>query len=556
MSAERPRTPASLRAALTAHRARRVLLAPIRIWRRSLRVRTVAITLVLASLALVAVGTVVSYTIAQGLFYDRRDQVLAESARATSAAQKIANGVTSEDANSLSDARLAAIDSARTAARPYGFYWSRSENQVGGAQIEDAESPENAKNLVTTQLRGALEKDGVQHWQSVAIPVGQGRTEPGIVVGDVIGFGSGTSELYLIYDIQDVQDTLVVVQRSLLIGGSVLLLLIAAVTTVVASLVVAPLKQAAAVSERLAAGHLEQRIPERGNDVVATLARSFNRMAESLQRQITQLANLSRVQQRFVSDVSHELRTPLTTIRLATDVLYNARDQYDAPSARSAELLKTQVQRFETLLADLLEISRMDAHAAEVSGEPTNLVDLVREGIDSLGGLSEETGTAIHLHTPGGHAFVDVDGRRIARIVRNLLANALEHGEGRPIDVTVDSSPVAVAVGVRDHGVGMSEQDAERVFDRFWRADPSRQRRIGGTGLGLAISLEDAQLHGGALEVWSSRTDGTNFVLTLPRTADVVDLDRPVDLRPADAPPDAVPQRTDRARSPRARVRS
>jgi two-component system sensor histidine kinase MtrB len=537
MSGGGPRTPASLRAAVTSRRARRVLASPVRMLRRSLRVRTVAITLVLATVAIFAVGTVVSYTIAQGLFSNRRDQVLAESARATSAAQNVAVGYAT-DSNSLQNARFAALDSVQTAARPYGLYWARSESSPGAAQIGDVELPENVKNLVSTQLRRALEKDGLQHWQSVSIPIGRGQTKPGIVVANTIQFGDGTVELYLVYDIEDVQDTLTVVQRALLIGGAALLLLIAVVTTVVASLVVAPLRQAAAVSERLAAGHLEERIPEHGEDVVATLARSFNRMAESLQRQITQLANLSKVQQRFVSDVSHELRTPLTTIRLATDVLYNARERYDAPTARSAELLKTQVERFETLLADLLEISRMDARAAEVTGEPTNLVDLVRESVDALGGLAEETGTSIRLHTPGGHAFVDVDTRRIQRIVRNLLANALEHGEGRPIDVTVDSSERAVAVGVRDHGIGMSQQDAERVFDRFWRADPSRQRRIGGTGLGLAISLEDAQLHGGALEVWTSRSDGTNFVLTLPRRAGLLDLDRPVPLRPVDATPE------------------
>ncbi len=357
---------------------------------------------------------------------------------------------------------------------------------------------------------------------------------PGILVGDTLQFGGGRSELYLVYDIGDVQATLDVVQRALLIGGLALLLLIGAVTAAVVSFVIAPLRQAAAVSEQLAAGDLARRIPERGTDVVAVLARSFNRMADGLQRQILQLGNLSRVQQRFVSDVSHELRTPLTTIRLASDVIYGARERVDAPVARSAELLRAQVQRFEALLADLLEISRMDAHAADVDGEPTNLVDLARESIDALGGLSEETGSVVRLSAPGGHAAVEVDSRRIARVVRNLLANALEHGEGRPIDVLVDSSPSAVALGVRDHGIGMAEADAARVFDRFWRADPSRKRRIGGTGLGLAISLEDAQLHGGVLEVWSRVGDGTNFVLTLPRDPGG-EMSRPVPVVPGDA---------------------
>jgi two-component system sensor histidine kinase MtrB len=269
-------------------------------------------------------------------------------------------------------------------------------------------------------------------------------------------------------------------------------------------------------------------------------------MAESLQRQITQLANLSRVQQRFVSDVSHELRTPLTTIRLASDVLYDRRGDYDAPTARSAELLRAQVERFESLLADLLEISRMDAQAAELAGEPANLIDLTRECIDALGGLAEETGTEVRLIAPGGHVPVEVDARRVARVVRNLLANAIEHGEGRPVVVTIDSSERAVGLGVRDHGIGLSTADAEHVFDRFWRADPSRQRRIGGTGLGLAISLEDAQLHGGQLEVWSLPRQGANFVLTLPRVQGETDLGHPVPLVPDDAIAEVAP-RTGRA---------
>lgn len=545
MSAETPRTPATWTAAVT---TRRLLAAPIRLWRRSLRVRTVAITLLLSTVALLAVGTVVSYTIARGLFEDRVAQVESQSLRAKDAAQATINNSTTADPFVLETVRTQAISSINQVARPTGYYWENAS--VDGRVTLPAASSEGVEQLRTPELRESLRDGSGQHWQSVAIPMDDGRVHPGVVVGDVLTFGGGRSELYLVYDINDVQDTLSVVQRALLIGGLALLALIGAVAAVVSSLVVAPLKQAAATSEQLAEGHLEQRIPERGEDVVATLARSFNRMAENLQRQITQLANLSRVQQRFVSDVSHELRTPLTTIRLATDVLYDARERYDAPSARSAELLKTQVERFETLLADLLEISRMDAHAADLAGEPTNLVDLVREGVDALGGLAEETSTTVRLHTPGGHAAVDVDARRIARIIRNLLANALEHGEGHPVDVTVDSSATAVAVGVRDHGIGMTPHDAERVFDRFWRADPSRRRRIGGTGLGLAISMEDATLHGGALEVWSRRGEGTNFVLTLPRGNDPVGTERPVPLVPADAPPEPVAERRKRSKHP------
>jgi two-component system sensor histidine kinase MtrB len=118
--------------------------------------------------------------------------------------------------------------------------------------------------------------------------------------------------------------------------------------------------------------------------------------------------------------------------------------------------------------------------------------------------------------------------------VRNLLGNAIEHGEGRPIVVTVDSNQQAVAIGVRDYGMGMNPQDAERVFDRFWRADPSRKRTIGGTGLGLSIALGDAKLHGGELAVWSEPGKGTHFVLTLPRKDAVLDGSSPIPVEPGD----------------------
>ncbi|HWR86119.1 MAG TPA: MtrAB system histidine kinase MtrB, partial [Rhodoglobus sp.] len=356
---------------------------------------------------------------------------------------------------------------------------------------------------------------------------------PGLIVGSVLDVRGEPYELYLIYDIQDAQQTLGLVQQTLVVGGLMLVLLIGAVTYIVVRLVVGPVQVAAETSERLADGDLSVRLPVRGDDVLATLARSFNGMAQSLQSQITRLAQLSQVQQRFVADVSHELRTPLTTIRLAGDVLYDQRDGFPPATARTAELLRTQVQRFETLLADLLEMSRYDAGAVEMDAEPTNLVRLVEDAIESVASLAESKGSQLRLHAPGGYFEAEVDARRIRRILQNLLGNAIDHGEGEPIVVWVDSDQEAVAIAVRDYGVGMSPEAMSRVFDRFWRADPSRQRTTGGTGLGLAISLEDAVLHGGWLEVWSAEGEGSCFRLTLPR-------ERGAELRgsPLELPPD------------------
>ena len=155
--------------------------------------------------------------------------------------------------------------------------------------------------------------------------------------------------------------------------------------------------------------------------------------------------------------------------------------------------------------------------------------------------LAREHGSELRLVAPGGHLDADVDPRRIRRIVRNLIGNAIEHGEGRPIVVAVDSNESAIALSVRDYGLGMTDEEVARVFDRFWRADPSRTRTIGGTGLGLAISLEDAVAHGGTLDVWSKPGRGTVFRLTLPRTTDAAAVVSPLPLEPDDPAADGPP---------------
>ncbi|WP_375399307.1 MtrAB system histidine kinase MtrB [uncultured Amnibacterium sp.] len=522
--------------------ARRSIAAPflavVHFWRRSLQVRTVTGSVLLSAVALLAVGTYVSFTVSRAIFEDRVQQALVQSERATDVATKLFQASPAADSAAAGAVADNALQAAQTTAAASSGYALQAADGPGPVLLQTRASGDGISTSPSEELQRAVTRTpSGTHWQSVGIPVASGAVHPGIIVGSTLQIpgAGGQYELFLVYDFEDLQSTLDFVQRTLLLGGAALVLLIGAVTLLVVRLIVVPVRQAAAVSEQLAGGRLDRRIPERGEDVVATLARSFNHMADGLQRQITQLANLSRVQQRFVSDVSHELRTPLTTIRLASDVLYDRRDRFDAPTARSAELLRAQVQRFESLLADLLEISRMDAHAAELSVEPGSVVDVVREAVDALGNLAEQTGTEVRLETPGGHGEVQMDARRVARIVRNLLANAIEHGEGRPVVATIDSSATAVALGVRDHGVGMTGPQTLRVFDRFWRADPSRHRRIGGTGLGLAISLEDAQLHGGTLEVWSAPGQGAHFVLTLPRATAVPAGESPIALVPPDA---------------------
>jgi two-component system sensor histidine kinase MtrB len=270
-------------------------------------------------------------------------------------------------------------------------------------------------------------------------------------------------------------------------------------------------------------------------DEMATLAHSYNEMAQSIEQQISRLENLSRVQQRFVSDVSHELRTPLTTLRMASEVIYNQRSSFDPVVARSSELLAAQIDRFERLLEDLLEVSRFDAEVAVLEPVDFDVVNLVKRCVADfeLGDSSTDSGIRIDA-AQAPSVQIKADIRRVERILRNLLSNALDHADGKEIIVSIVATETEVAIGVRDFGPGLDQSALIRVFDRFWRADPSRARIRGGTGLGLSISLEDARLHNGELDAWGRPGKGAHFVLTLPRVAGDQIQSRPIKVTPKD----------------------
>jgi two-component system sensor histidine kinase MtrB len=254
-------------------------------------------------------------------------------------------------------------------------------------------------------------------------------------------------------------------------------------------------------------------------------------MAGSIQEQIRQLEEFGALQRRFTSDVSHELRTPLTTVRMAADVLYASREELLPALRRSSELLVTELDRFESLLGDLLEISRHDAGVAELGAERTDMHGVVARAVEAVRGIADESGTPLELDLPTG-VYADVDPRRVERIVRNLVANAIDHSEAKPVRVVLAADEHAVAVMVRDHGVGLRPGEASLVFNRFWRAEESRARRTGGTGLGLSIAVEDARLHGGWLQAWGVPGEGAVFRLTLPLNEGDVLESSPLPLGP------------------------
>ena len=362
---------------------------------------------------------------------------------------------------------------------------------------------------------------------------GEAAEVPTLVIGQPVRTAGRDLQFYLLFPLSAEQRTLGLVQSTLIIGALVLIGLLAAVTSLVTRQVVRPVRQAAEIAERFAAGHLDERMPVRGDDEVARLAESYNEMAGSIQAQIRQLEEFGALQRRFTSDVSHELRTPLTTVRMAADVLHASREEFPPGLARSAELLVNELDRFEQLLVDLLEISRLDAGVAELAAEELDVAVVVDTAVEAVRGLAADTGTELRLDLPSG-VIAEIDPRRVERIVRNLVANAIDHGEGAAVRIRLAADERSVAVLVRDHGMGLRPGEAGLVFNRFWRADSSRARRSGGTGLGLSIALEDARLHGGWLQAWGEPGRGAAFRLTLPRRVGDPLTGSPLPLVPSD----------------------
>ncbi len=507
---------------VTARSAGSALVAPVRqAWLRlgrSLLLKVVASTLVLGLAAVASLGAFVTTEIRDGLVQTRVDRILAESARDATATQ---NSLDASPAATASELQQLVLDlTSGLGARGgegRGLVLLQGPSEEQGVPLSELVSDSALVPVISAEMRAAIQSDAPQPWQFALIPETQ---EPALVVGAPLSIrGAGHYELYFIYSLEDERETLSLIQRVLAFGAGVLVALVVVMTWSVTLQAVRPIRHAARVASRLAEGRLSERMSVRGNDEMATLANTFNEMAESLQRQITRMEHLSRLQRRFVSDVSHELRTPLTTVRMASDVLYDARADFPASVSRSAELLNNQLDRFEALLSDLLEISRMDAGAAQLEFEEMDVGLVVRDEFEAIVPIAAGMGVEIRMWAAPGEHVASIDRPRVSRIVRNLLSNAVEHAQGKAVDVAVGSNARGVAVVVRDYGLGLTPQQVERVFDRFWRADAARTRTMGGTGLGLSIAREDALLHEGMLEAWGSPGKGASFRLTLPRTS-------------------------------------
>ncbi|MEV0684604.1 MtrAB system histidine kinase MtrB [Nocardia sp. NPDC050378] len=487
------------------------------LWRRSLQLRVIVSTLTLSLIVITILGVVLTGQITDRLLEAKINAAVEEMDRARSTIENELSGV--EGANSrqqqLADARSALSSRGGTgqSTGAAGSFYSALA-MVGGTPPQEITT--DLISEVPQELRRFVQRSQVSYqFTTVADPDGyRGRA---LIIGSPSA-EIATLEIYLIFPLASEESSLSLMRGTMLIGGVVLLVLLAAITALVTRQVVLPIRSAARIAGRFADGRLKERMLVRGEDDMARLAQAFNEMAESLSNQITQLEEFGNLQRRFTSDVSHELRTPLTTVRMAADLIHGSSDDLDPALARSSELLVNELDRFEGLLNDLLEISRHDAGVAELQVESLDVRMCARAAITTVRHLAKDTGVELVVDLPEEPVVAEVDPRRVERVLRNLLANAIDHSEGKPVLIRMrgDAEANAVATVVRDQGVGLRPGEEKLVFNRFWRSDPSRVRRSGGTGLGLSISVEDANLHEGRLEAWGDPGVGASFRLLLP----------------------------------------
>lgn len=505
----------------------------LRFFLSSVSARLTALMMLATAVMMVILIVSVTTHISNGIFQKRLNIVLQDASLRAQSLQSAFDSTVVDSVNGVQDAAYTLISDQRDAsagAGGVGAMLLKDPNETRPLAINEIIDPEQ-RALITKNLRRAVEQKGGIHWQSVSLKNSQEEKTPGIVVGSRVLLPLvGSYEVYIVYSLAYEQQTVHTVNQVLIFGTVILLALITVLIAAVSYSILTPARRAAKAARKVSAGNLNIQLPVRGKDELAQLSQALNDMSSYLREQIKDYEELSTLQQRFVSDVSHELRTPLATIRMATDLLYDERDELSPTNARSVTILHRQVDRFDKMLADLIEISRIDASVAQLSLSDTNLTNLVSEVLESNRSLAEKMGVKVELKS-FGDTIAQLDQTRVTRIAQNLLVNAIEFAEGKPVEVTVAGCHTAVAFQVRDHGPGMSDEVAQHVFDRFYRADPSRKRTTGGTGLGLAISAEDAALHSGLLTVLSCPREGSAFTLLLPRHAgqEITDLPQQVE---------------------------
>jgi len=331
------------------------------------------------------------------------------------------------------------------------------------------------------------------------------KGQPYLAVG--VSIAEPAAQYFEVFPLNTVDRDLRVIGTALVIGASTTALFAAGLGWWASRRLLRPLSRVADAASELASGGLDTRLPPDPDPDLDRLATSFNGMADAVQARIQREA-------RFASDVSHELRSPITALTAAVEVLDARRADLPDRSQQALDVVVHQVRRFDQMVLDLLELSRLDAGVAELNREDVDLASIVQRIANryGFGEVPIEVG-------PGADVPIPVDKRRLERIVANLLDNARQHAGG-PARVSIELSRASgeptLNLAVEDSGPGVALSERTRIFERYARGTASRSRV--GTGLGLALVAEHAHAHGGRAWVEDRPGGGSRFVVSFPVT--------------------------------------
>lgn len=384
-----------------------------------------------------------------------------------------------------------------------------------GRQLETIVVPTNGEPYVSsapfegvlatipTVVRDLIDQGQIAYsWQTVL------GNETLIVGGRSGGTGA---EVYFLHNASGIEEALLQLRLALIVGAIVLTALAVVASRLVARGVLAPVDEAGRAAERIAGGDLSARVPVTSSDEFGQWAGRFNRMADSLEDTILRLEAAQTQNRRFVADVSHELRTPVAALVAEASLLDGHLDALPPEARRTGELVVHDIGRLRVLVEELMELSRFDAAGEEVRLQPIDLKRLVR---DVTGARLRDAVTEL-TEVPDNRIIIETDPRRLERILGNLLDNAREHAPGSLVIVRLRATADEVRIAVLDRGPGVPPDRLDRIFDRFYMADPSRR---GGSGLGLAIAAEHAKLLGGRIHARNRDDGGLEIELVLPVT--------------------------------------
>jgi signal transduction histidine kinase len=280
----------------------------------------------------------------------------------------------------------------------------------------------------------------------------------------------------------------------------------------------APLKRLVEGARNLAGGDLGTRVDTGGPSEIETLGEAFNDMASSLERDARERDRVERMKDDFLLTVSHELRTPVTSVKGFAEMLASQENSMSAAQREAIGAISEGTGDLSRLIDDLVDLARSDAGRLTIEAQPTAVRPLLERVARQMRNSFSARGQKLQVSTEKDLPRIKADAERIAQAINNLLSNANKYGdEGGVVRLSAARKGKEVAITVSDEGPGMTEDELEHVFERFWRADSGVSQRVGGTGLGLAIAKSLVELHGGEISAQSS-DEGATFTITLPAT--------------------------------------